>query len=175
MVSASSSEIESVLERLQASDEARLQEPLLAMRLAEAAMGSKRDPHLADQVSHWAVIFAVRLEEMAIPPGTRTNLLARLAAFEHAILSLDDALPREQALDRKRTQAAARMVEAALAVADRALTAEQQRLNDLFEVACKGFLWSFIAALGAALLIVGGGMFGRTALDHGMARIRHAR
>jgi hypothetical protein len=170
MISAPSSAIESVLGRLQAKDEARLQEPLLAMRLADAAMRSKRDPQLADQVSRWAVIFAVRLDEIAIPPGTRTNLLARLAAFEHAILSVD-----QQVVDRDRTQAVTRTVEAALAAADRALTAEQQRLNNVFEVACNGFLWSFVAALGAALLIVGGGMFGPVARDRGMARIWHAR
>jgi hypothetical protein len=84
-------------------------------------------------------------------------------------------LPRQQVVDRERTRAAAGTVEVALTVADRALTAEQQRLNNLFEVGRKGFLWSFVAALGAALLIVGGGMFGRRALDHGMARIGHAR
>jgi hypothetical protein len=174
LASVPSHTIGSVLGHLQASDEARLQEPLLAMRLAEAAMRFQRDPRLAEQLSRWAAIFAARLDEMVIPQGTRTNLLEWLAVYEHAALSVHDAVPRQQP-GRERSQAAAHTVEAALADADHALTAEQQRLDNAFTVACKGFLWSFIAALGAALLIVGGAMFGRMAQDHGAARSWHAR
>jgi hypothetical protein len=118
---APSNAIDSVLGQLQASDETRLQEPWLAMRLA--AMRSERDPRLAEQVSHWAAIFAARLDELVIPQGTRTNLLARLAAYERAVLSVRDALPRQQ-VDREAAQAAARTAEAALAAADRASTAK---------------------------------------------------
>jgi hypothetical protein len=174
LASAPSHAIEAALGRLQAGDEARLREPLVAMHQAEAAMRFQRDPRLADQVSHGAAIFAARLDAMAIPPGTRTHLLARLAAYEHAVLKPDDALPRLQ-VDLEGTQAAVRSVEAALAAADRALTAEQLRLDNAFEAACKGFLWSFAAALGAALSIVGAGIFGGIGLDYRVARSWHAR
>ncbi len=119
---APSNAIDSVLGQLQASDETRLQEPWLAMRLA--AMRSERDPRLAEQVSHWAAIFAARLDELVIPQGTRTNLLARLAAYErHHTPACATRCPRQQ-VDREAAQAAARTAEAALAAADRASTAK---------------------------------------------------
>jgi hypothetical protein len=95
-----------------------------------------------------------------------------LAAYEHAVLSLPNALARQRV---EAASASVRAVEAALDNADRALTAEQRRLNRTFEAACNGFVWSTIAALCASLLIVGTGVFGRAAFDHGLVRIRHAR
>jgi hypothetical protein len=174
LVSAPANAIELVLGQLQTSDEARLREPLLAMRLAEAALRSGRDPRSADQLSRWAGIFAARLDEMVIPQGTRANLMGRLAAYEHAVLDLPDALPRQQ-IDPEGTASAARAVETALANADRALTAEQRHLNETFEAACEEFVWTFAASLGAALLIVGGGVFGRRAFDHGVTLTWRAR
>src|SRR5206468_2344257 len=112
------------LGHLQASDEARLQEPLLAMRLAAAALRMERDPKLAEQVSRWSGIIAAQLDRTAIPQGTRVKLLAGLAAYEHAVLGTQDALPR-QPLEVARLRPTARAVEIALANADRALTAEQ--------------------------------------------------
>ena len=174
LVSAPSNMIESVLGQLQTREEARLREPLLAMRLAEATLLAERDPRSADQVSHWAGIFAARLDEMAIPRGTRTNLMAKLAAYEHAVLSTHETLLRQQP-GREGPQAAASAVEAALANANRVLNAEQQRLSEAFEVACNGFVWSFGAVLAASLSIVGLGVFGQTVFDHGLVRARHAR
>jgi len=174
LVSTQSNAIESVLGQLQTRDEARLREPLLAMRLADATLRSGRDPRAAEHVSYWAGIFAARLDEVAIPPGTRSNLLARLAAYQHTIFSKYDALLLQQP-DRDGPQAAALAVEVALANADRAVTAEQQRLNETFQLAGKRFVWSLVAALAASLLIVGAGVFGRMPLAHGIARTRHAR
>jgi hypothetical protein len=174
LVSAASNAIESVLGQLQTRDAARLQEPLLAMRLAEANLRSEQEPRSAEQVSRSAVIFAARLDEMAIPPGTRTRLLARLAAYQHAVFSTDDALLLRPT-GRNGPQAAARAVDTALANADYAMTAAQQRLNETFQTAGNRFVWSYGAALAAALLIIGGGLFGRMALDHGLARTWHAR
>jgi hypothetical protein len=162
--------MDSVLGNLQARDEARLQEPLLAMRLAEAGLRSGRDPRLAAQMSRAAGIFATRLDELAIPQGTRTTLKASLAVYEHAVLSLPNASARPW-VDQQSSQLAARVVEHAPANADRTLAAEQRRVNHAFETGGNGFLWSF----GAALLIVGGAWFGRMALDRGMARARHVR
>ena len=172
LISAPANVIDSLLGHLQASDEARLQEPLLAMRMAAAALRFERDPRLAEQVSRRSRIIAAQLDRMAIPPGVRAKLLAGLAAYEHAVLGMQDALPR-QALDMARLQPTA--VEITLANADRALTAEQRRLTDAFEVASHGFLWSFAAALGASLLIVGFGAFGHRAVDHGVVRNWQAR
>jgi hypothetical protein len=169
LMSAPANAIDSLLGHLQASDEVRLQEPLLAMRLAVAALRIERDPQLAEQVSRWSGIIAAQLDRMAIPQGTRAKLLAGLAAYEHAVLGTQDALPR-QPLDVARLPPTPREVEIALANADRALTVEQQRLIKAFEVSSNGFLWSLAAALGASLLIVGFGAFGRGASDHGAVR-----
>jgi hypothetical protein len=162
-VDTSSGAIELVLGQLQTADEARLREPLLAMHAAEAILRLERDPHAADQMSRWAGVFAARLDGIALPQGTRTNLLARLTAYQRDVLS---------AADKQGSGALA--VETALTNAERALAADQQQATNAFEGACKRFLWSFGAALAASLLIVGGVAFGRTALDHGGARTRHA-
>jgi hypothetical protein len=172
LVSAQAHAVGSILGQLQSGDEARLREPLQAMRVAETTELYDRDPHAADQFSRLAGIFTARVDGMAIPQGTRASLTARLVAYEHAVLSLPNALARQHV---EAAAASARAVEAALDNVDRALTAEQRRLNRTFEAACKGFVWSIIAALGASLLIVGTGVFGRAAFDHGLVRIRHAR
>jgi hypothetical protein len=174
LINAPTNSIDILLGHLQASDEARLQEPLLAMRLAAAALRMERDPQLAEQVSRWSGIIAAQLDRMAIPQGTRVKLLAGLAAYEHAVLGTQDALPR-QPPDVARLQPAARAVQIALANADRALTAEQRRLINAFEVASSGFLWLLAAALGTSLLIVGFGAFGREAPARGVVRNWQAR
>ncbi len=166
--------IELTLGQLQAGDEARLREPLLAMRLAEAAMLSEPDPRSADQVSHWAGVFAARLAGMAIPEGTRSTLLARLAAYENGVLGTQGSQLRQQSVQAT-LQAAAQTVDTALGNADRVLTAERQRLNKTFAAAFEAFARWFGAALAASLTIVALGAFGRTAFGLGLARTWHAR
>lgn len=153
----SSHAIQSVLGQLQAQDEARLREPLLAMHLAEANLRSGPEPRSADQVSRWAETFAARLDKMAIPQGTRASLLTKLAAYQHAILSPRDALPVRQP-DRNGAQAAVHTVETALVNADRAFIAEQDRRYETFARTGRRLVWSFGTALAASLLIVGWGI-----------------
>jgi hypothetical protein len=83
--------IDAMLGRLPAGDEALLREPLTGLRLAAAAAQSIADPWTARQLAYWSDIFATRLEEMAIPAGTRARLARAVAVYQHDQLGMDAA------------------------------------------------------------------------------------
>jgi len=93
VLNASAAAIETQLGQLGTSDEALLQEPLLGMRLAEAAIVSRSDPRAERQLSYWAEIFSARLEEIVIPEGTRATLARRLATYQHDVLCSNEVHP----------------------------------------------------------------------------------
>jgi hypothetical protein len=84
-------EMESALGQLQSNDEDLLREPLLGMRLAEAAFRTRADPWPARRLSRWVEIFTARLNRIAIPAGTRGRLARALAVYEHEQAGLHDA------------------------------------------------------------------------------------
>jgi hypothetical protein len=79
--------IETLLGQLQTADEAVLREQLLGLRRAGIEYRSRADVQSAWLVASWAETFAERLEEAAIPAGTRASLTMKLAAYEHEILT----------------------------------------------------------------------------------------
>ena len=84
--------IDAILGRLETHDEAILREPLSAMCVAGARFQSAHDSGDERQVSLSAAIFATRLNDVRLPDRTRTALAAHLAAYEHDLLSGDDAI-----------------------------------------------------------------------------------
>lgn len=152
---ASADAIDAALGLLGTEDEARLREAFLNMRLAEMAFLAEHDPGSARLLSQWSDTFSTRLNDMALPEGTRARLAETFAVYEHGVLGANDALPR----NRKAGQAAAHAVETALANANEALIAEQQQLNDAFDTAWDRLWWLFAIALLACALAMAGGVF----------------
>jgi hypothetical protein len=152
---ASADAIDAALGLLRTEEEARLREPFLNMRLAEMAFLAERDPRSARLLEQWADTFSTRLNDMALPEGTRTRLSETFAAYEHGVLGANDAVSQ----NRETRQASARAVESALANADGALIAEQQRHNDAFAAAWDRLWWLFATALLASALAMAGGVF----------------
>ena len=88
---ASSDAIASMLGQLRTQDEALLREPLLGMRLAEKALLADSGSWSARQLSHWAAIFATKVNEIAIPDGTRAKLERLVAVYQHDALAMNNA------------------------------------------------------------------------------------
>jgi len=162
--------IDAMLGQLRTQDEALLREPLLDMRLAEMAIRPGGDAPSARRLSRSAEIFAARLDEMAIPVGTRASLARKIAAYEHDALSENDVLfqePTDAAIHQ-----AVSAVETAMANADGALTARQQLVTDASDTARARLRWLLGAALGISALVMAacGFAFGRTAaFEHPMS------
>jgi hypothetical protein len=80
--------IDTMLGRLATHDEAMLRAPFLDVRLAGTALMSRAGFQPAQQLARSAGSFTARLAEVTIPDGTRISLAAKLAAYEHAVLSV---------------------------------------------------------------------------------------
>jgi hypothetical protein len=115
--------IDAALGQLRDQDEALLREPLVGMRLAENSVLSGGDPWSKRQLSRWAALFSTRLNEVAIPRGTRAELAGMLVVYEHGVLTGDATGGGEG----RAALVAAHGVETALANADLALAAETWR------------------------------------------------
>jgi hypothetical protein len=167
-VNGSTEAMETVLGLLQARDEVVLREPLLGMRLAAMAAVTGNDPWSRRQLTRWAEIFTARLNEAAIPDGTRELLGRRFAEYEHALL--DAKLSGRGAATALQT--AARAVELALANANGTLADEQARVGEAFGSARERLLWLFGALLAAAaVMLAGSGIpLARAIVDRPLAR-----
>jgi hypothetical protein len=86
MANALGQEIGATLGSLRADDETALRTPFEGMLLAEQAFRSGGDEWSAQQLSRWAEVLATRLNEVAIPPGTRDRLSGLVAVYEHEVL-----------------------------------------------------------------------------------------
>lgn len=142
---ASSDAIASMLGQLRTQDEALLREPLLGMRLAEKALLADSGSWSARQLSHWAAIFATKVNEIAIPDGTRAKLERLVAVYQHDALAMNNARLQDRHDAEMPRAAAAGAVETGSAHTDRTLGTgplgtRQGRVNDAVNAA-RGHLW----------------------------------
>jgi len=100
MANALGEAIGATLGSLRADDETALRTPFEGMLLAERAFRSDRDAWSARRLSLWAGVFAARLNEVPIPPGTRDRLAGLIAVYEHDVLTAGTAETKCDTADR---------------------------------------------------------------------------
>jgi hypothetical protein len=180
---ASSDAIASMLGQLRTQDEALLREPLLGMRLAEKALLADSGSWSARQLSHWAAIFATKVNEIAIPDGTRAKLERLVAVYQNDALAMNNARLQDRHDAEMPRAAAAGAVETGSAHTDRTLgtgplgtrplSTGQGRVNDAVNAA-RGHLWWMLGAVLVFMALIAGGggfVFGRAvAVNRTLAR-----
>jgi hypothetical protein len=153
---ASTASIEAVLGQLQVRDEAALRDPLLRLRLSEAAVSSTGDAASAQSVSLVSAdAFAGRLTAVSIPDGTRARLAMSLAVYEHAASATNNAAITLR-LAEVALRNAANEVEVALADAGRVLmTMPKGQIAAIDTVSPCGW-WMFGVVFAALLSLTAG-------------------